>query len=188
MHTPPSVPTSKTLVLLGEAPGADEERLGTPFVGTSGQQLTQLMAEAGLNRDEWHLFNVFSKRPPNNDLTPWTGNKSDFKALGVVPRGTPFNVQGKKRYLLPDYWWHLEECHKRLDELRPDLIVCLGGTALWALTSESAIGTYRGNFFQTRWGRALATFHPAAILYQYSNRPLAWALAAFSWLLSAKAS
>lgn len=175
MHSPPTAPTGKTLVLLGEAPGADEDVAGVPFVGASGQQLTQLMTEAGLDRREWHLFNVFCKRPPANDLTSWTANKTELKARGLLPRGTVFNVQGKKRYLLPEYWWMLEECWKRLEELKPDLIVAVGGTALWALSGESSIGAFRGNFFTSKFGRAIATFHPAAILYQYSNRPLAWA-------------
>jgi DNA polymerase len=175
MYSPPAKPTPHTLVILGEAPGADEEKAGVPFVGSSGKELTMLMESAGLDRAEWHLLNVFSQRPPNNDLTWWTANKAELKKMGQTPRGTTLNVAGKKRHVVNQYWWMIEECKKRLDELKPDLIVAVGATALWLLTEESGIGTWRGNFFQSPHGRAIATFHPAAILYQYSNRPLAWA-------------
>lgn len=163
------------LVILGEAPGADEERAGLPFIGKTGELMRRyLFPQSGLDIDEWHILNVFTSRPPNNDLDLWTANKTELKKLGVLPRGTPLR---KSRYLLPQFWPQVEELHRRLTELQPDFILALGGTALWALTGEASISNYRGNFFQSKYGcLALATFHPASILHQWgTNMPLTWA-------------
>ncbi len=174
MHTSPTVQSSRTLVILGEAPGADEEKVGIPFVGAAGKQLSESMAQAGLDRREWHILNTFLQRPPNNDLShpDWTLNKTEFKKeYGYVPSGAPL----KKRFLRPEHQWQVAELHQRLAALRPDLILAMGATALWALTGESAISQWRGNFFASPFGRAIATLHPASVLYQYSNMPLLWA-------------
>jgi uracil-DNA glycosylase len=175
MHTSPTASAgNKTLLILGEAPGADEELAGIPFVGSAGRQLSESMTSAGLDRSQWHILNTFIQRPPNNDLTDssWTLNKTEFKReYGYVPITPPL----KKRYLRPEHQWQIEELHSRLRILKPDLILAMGATALWALTSEDAITQWRGTFFNTPFGRAIATLHPASILYQYSNMPLLWA-------------
>lgn len=161
-----------TIVLLGEAPGAEEEKTGQPFVGASGQLLRKtLLPAANLSADQCHILNTFIKRPPNNDLKHWTANKTELKRLGLTPSGEPLN----KRYLLPEHRWQLEELDLRLRAVNPDLIICLGSTALWAISGHSQIGTYRGSFFDSPYGKAIATFHPAALLRQWSNLPLAWA-------------
>lgn len=172
MHTSPTVQCSKTLLILGEAPGADEERSGTPFVGSAGRQLTETMESAGLDRRQWHILNTFTQRPPENDLTRWTLNKTDFKKeFGYVPSTPPL----KKRYLRPEHQWQIAELQKRLRVLKPDLILAMGATALWALTGQDAITQFRGTFFTSTYGRAIATLHPASVLYQYSNLPFLWA-------------
>lgn len=174
MHTSPTAPGSKTLVILGEAPGADEEKTGIPFVGSAGRQLTESLESAGLRRASFHILNTFLKRPPNNDLADdsWTLNKTEFKReYGYVPL-TP---SLKKRYLRPELQWQIEELQTRLRVLKPDLILAMGATALWALTGQDAITQWRGNFFTSPYGRAIATLHPASVLYQYSNMPLLWA-------------
>lgn len=169
MLTLPSRPGSKTLVLLGEAPGAEEEKAGQPFVGPSGNLLRHhLLPMAGLDFSTWHVTNVFSQRPPNNDLKEWTANKTELKKLGLPSRGSPIS----KRYLLPQYWTQVETTEQLLLELKPSLIVALGAKAQWLLTGDDRIGTFRGNFFQTRFGPALSTFHPAAILREYKMLPV----------------
>lgn len=174
MCTFPTATSLKTLVILGEAPGADEEKVGVPFVGSAGKQLSDSFAQAGLDRAQWHIINTFLKRPPNNNLADesWTLNKTDFKReYGHAPL-TPAL---KKRYLRPEHQWQIEELHTRLRLLQPDLILAMGATALWALTAEDAITQFRGTFFTSPFGRAIATLHPASVLYQYSNLPLLWA-------------
>lgn len=172
MYSAPTAATDKTLVILGEAPGADEERLGVPFVGASGRLLREtLFPTAGLDIAQWHLLNVFTARPPDNRLEAWTANKTELKRLGLTPQGQPL----KGRYLLPEHHWHLAELNTRLRELKPDLILAMGGAALWALSGESAITTFRGNFFTSIYGTCLPTIHPAATIREWSYLPLTWA-------------
>jgi uracil-DNA glycosylase len=178
MHTRPTVhrPDGKTLLILGEAPGADEEISGIPFVGSAGRMLTDAFNNAGLDRREWHILNTFLKRPPNNDLkdTSWTLNKTEWKReYGSVPHIDPPPL--KKRFLRPEHHWQVAELRSRLSTLKPDLILAMGATALWALSGEDAITSFRGNFFTSPYGRAIATLHPASVLYQYSNLPILWA-------------
>lgn len=176
MYSAPTRPVDKTLLILGEAPGADEETCGLPFVGSAGRMLSDVMQQAGLDRRQWHILNTFLKRPPNNDLqsTDWTLNKTEWKReYGSVPYPDPPPL--KKRHLRPEHHWQIEELRRRLCLLKPDLILAMGATALWALTGEDAITSFRGNFFTSSYGRALATLHPASVLYQYSNMPLLWA-------------
>lgn len=175
MFTQRTVPDDRNMVILGEAPGADEERLGTPFVGSAGRQLSESLASAGLNRAHFHILNTFLKRPPNNDLKEWTLNKTQWrKEFGNA--ATPTDPPPlKKRFLRPEHVWQIEELRARLRALKPDLIIAMGATALWALSGEDAITSFRGNFFNSPYGLAIATLHPASVLYQYSNLPLLWA-------------
>ena len=159
---------------MGEAPGAEEEASGIPFVGNAGKMLSAVMAEAGLDRRQFHILNTFLKRPPNNDLKQWTLNKTEWKReYGSAPYPDPPQI--KKRHLRPEHFWQIEELRKRLRILKPDLIIAMGATALWALSGEDAISLFRGNFFNSPYGRAIATYHPAGIFHQYSNLPLMWA-------------
>lgn len=176
MFTPPTVhtSTSKRLVILGEAPGADEEIAGVPFVGQAGKMLSSILAQAGLDRREFFILNTFLQRPPNNDLKNWTLNKTEWRReYGCVPPTTLPPL--KKRYLRPEHRWQIAELRTRLRALQPDLIIGMGATALWALTGEDAITQFRGNFFTSPYGRAITTLHPASVLYQYANLPLLWA-------------
>lgn len=172
MWTQPSAPhpSGKTLLLLGEAPGAEEEKAGAPFVGASGRLLTALLANAGLAREHWHLTNVFQLRPPENKLdVHWTRNKTELKKLGLSPSGAPL----QKRYLLPEYWPQVEQTRELLHTLKPDLIVGLGAKAQWLLSADDRIGTFRGTFFPTEFGcPAISTFHPAAVLREYKMLPV----------------
>lgn len=199
MYSPPSAPCAHRLLLLGEAPGEEEERQGRPFVGPSGKLLDELLALAGLRREHFHLLNVFSERPPGNDLKLWTLTKTELKKQGFEELGRL--PQLNKRYLHPQHEPHLQRLKTELAALQPELILCLGGTALWALSSDSRITQSRGSFFsytqkwaptsgtewriRTDWGKlpsprdfsckALATFHPAAVIREWSLRPIVWA-------------
>lgn len=163
------------LLVLGEAPGENEEQTNIPFSGASGRLLRdQLFPLAGLSIPNWSITNVFLTRPPQNDLKNWTLTKTDYKRqFGTVPPNNPPPIA--KRYLHPDYHWHLEELSTRLAALQPAFIICLGATALWAITGEAGISNSRGTIFSTQWGHAIATYHPAAILREWSLFPFAWA-------------
>jgi uracil-DNA glycosylase len=177
-----STSATSTIVLLGEAPGADEERQGRPFVGLTGKLLREtLLPEANLDADSFHILNTFVRRPPDNNLDLWTATKTDWKKQnGFFPPQAPTGTSageplGKKRYLLPEHYWQLVELDRRLNELKPDLIIAMGSTALWAISGQAGISNQRGNFFDSRYGRAIATYHPSAVARQWSFRPLVWA-------------
>lgn len=176
MFTRPTVPSPKRLVILGEAPGADEELAGIPFVGSAGRFLSSTLEQAGLDRRQFYILNTFIQRPPNNDLSDksWTLNKTEWRReFGCNPPHQPPPL--KKRYLRPEHHWQLTELATRLKALQPDLIIAMGATALWALTGEDAITLHRGTFFTSPYGRAIATLHPSLLHYQYKALPLLWA-------------
>jgi len=163
-----------SLVILGEAPGADEEATGLPFVGASGHLLrTDLLPTAGLSDASFTILNTFPTRPPNNDLSQWTITKTDAKRQGL--RWEELGPPIAKRFLRPEHHAAIRHTWAVLDALAPDYIIAMGSTALWLLTGDSGIGKHRGTFFPTPWGKAIATYHPAAVLRQYAMRPIVWA-------------
>lgn len=170
-YTAPSKGWDKKVLLIGEAPGEEEEKAGEPFVGPAGRLLNALLADAGLDRRQLHITNVFSKRPPKNDLLQWCGTKTELKKLDK-------NYNAEKmpngKYLRPEYLPHVSRLRTELGSIEPDLIIGLGAVALWALTGDGKIGNSRGVFLDIPAGRAIFTFHPANILRQYENYALAW--------------
>lgn len=160
-------------LLLGEAPGEEEAKAGKPFVGPSGRFIDELLKLVGFSREQFHVLNIFNTRPPNNDLKAWTLTKTELKKAGYsLDSRLP---QLNKRYLHPDQEPEVLRLRIELEKLQPRLIIALGGTALWALTGDSRITQHRGSFFQVAGATALATFHPAAVLREWSNRPIVWA-------------
>jgi uracil-DNA glycosylase len=124
------------VVLVGEAPGANEDRLGRPFVGAAGKFLDTLLAEAGLAREETYITNVLKSRPPGN---------RDPRA-GEVAHSWP--------------WLEAE-----LDVIRPALIVPLGRHALARFDPAAKIADVHGRHLHAG-GRALfPLYHPAAALH-----------------------
>ena len=177
-------------MLIGEAPGENEENVGVPFIGAAGVLLDETLRASGFNRGAWYpdgrnngleyfselyVTNVFSERPPDNDLKgAWTVTKTELRKRGIPEGGRlpPLN----KRYVLPEFEAELARLDEEIREIKPDLIIALGGTALWALTGDGRITLHRGTFFPTKWDcLAIASFHPAMVLRQYEQRPLLWA-------------
>lgn len=171
-YSPPTEGWAHKVLLVGEAPGEEEVEAGNkPFVGPAGRLLNRLLNDAGLRREQLHLTNVFSERPPRNDLLQWSTTKTEIKKLDRN-YATPKMPSGK--YLLPQYLPHLGRLQHEISELGPDLIIGLGAVALWALTGDSKIGNSRGAFIELPTCPSLFTFHPANILRQYENYALAW--------------
>lgn len=172
MFSAPTVAAPWKVLLIGEAPGEEEEKSGVPFVGASGRLLNDVLQAAGFSRDSVYITNVFSQRPPDNDLkTHWTVTKTELKKLGYPESGRLPTMN--KRYLLPQYEPHVARLHGEIRRVQPDLIICLGGWALWAITGSGKIGNDRGNFFQTPFGvPGIASFHPANVLRQWDNLPI----------------
>jgi DNA polymerase len=124
------------LCFVGEAPGADEDRQGLPFVGAAGQLLNKILAACGLKREEVYICNVLKCRPP--------GNRS--------PR--PDEVGNCRDFFV-----------RQLELVRPRFLVALGGTAAQALLgTNQSIGRLRGKFHDYRGIPVMVTYHPSFLL------------------------
>lgn len=186
---------TKPIVLCGEAMGENEARIGAGFVGASGVELLKMLDDAGAlaltseDRDriykfwnsgdpthidmiwrmhpEFHRTNVFQLHPPANRLEAFCGPKTEG-----IP-GLTALIKGK--YVRREYAPELERLADELVALDPHLIICLGNTPLWALCGITAIsknrGTTRLSTHLATGFKVLPTYHPAAILRQWENRP-----------------
>lgn len=138
------------VMMVGEAPGADEDRLGFPFVGRSGQLLDRMLASIGLSRqNDVYIANLLPWRPPGN-RTP-----------------TPQEVA----ICLPFI-------QRQIELADPDILVCVGGPSAQGLLGFSGILRSRGQWVEYDTGsrriRAIATLHPAYLLRQPLQKRLAW--------------
>jgi DNA polymerase len=138
------------VMLVGEAPGADEDRVGKPFMGRSGQLLNRMLAAIDLKREDVYIANVVPWRPPGN-RTP-----------------TPQEVAVCRPFI-----------ERQIELAAPEFLICLGAPATQALlgTREGILKT-RGRWYPYRAGnrevRALATLHPAYLLRQPLQKRLGW--------------
>jgi uracil-DNA glycosylase family 4 len=131
-----SGPKNAKVVIIGEAPGRDEDRQAKPFVGKSGQLLNDLLDSNGLRRRDIYVTNVVKCRPPDNR----TPTRDEIKAC--------------RSYL--DY---------ELNAVKPEYVLLLGATALKAVAKRAGIGANRAQVIPLPSGEAMATYHPAATLH-----------------------
>ena len=173
-HT--SGPRNARLMIVGEAWGEQEEKLKLPFIGSSGQELTRLLAEVGINRMECLLTNVLPLRPPQNKLDALCGSKAEVGKHYLAP---PIKTGA---YLREEF---LPERLRLLEEIRvcnPNLIIAAGNLACWALLGMTSISKIRGSTAQITLGsrpptpgfppyyKVLPTFHPAYVLRAWHHR------------------
>lgn len=134
------------LCFFGEAPGADEDRLGEPFVGRSGQLLNKIMEACTLKRDDVYILNVLKCRPPNN-RTPSAEEMETCR---------------------PFY-------ERQLEILRPEFICCLGSVAATALLqTKSPLGKLRGRFHAWKESQVVVTYHPSYLLRNPAAKRDTW--------------
>jgi uracil-DNA glycosylase len=138
------------VMLVGEAPGREEDLEGLPFVGRSGKLLDRMMAAIGLDRTSAYIANIIPWRPPGN-RTP-----------------TPQESQICVPFIL-----------RQIELADPDILVCLGGPSAQTLLGvKDGIKRTRGRWFSFNTGRreirAIATFHPAYLLRSPLEKRFAW--------------
>ncbi|MEZ4367042.1 MAG: uracil-DNA glycosylase [Kofleriaceae bacterium] len=139
---PPDAP----LVFVGEAPGADEDRQGVPFVGRAGELLDKMIAAMGWRRSQVYVTNVLKCRPPGN-RTP-----------------KPDEVAACRPFL-----------DAQLAALAPRLVVALGRPAAnTVLGTDAPISALRGRFHDVGGYRVMPTFHPAYLLREPDRKRDAW--------------
>jgi uracil-DNA glycosylase len=135
------------VVFVGEAPGADEDRLGEPFVGRAGQLLNSMLRAIDLAREDVYIANVVKCRPPGNR------DPEDDEAGSCLP-----------------FLW------RQLELIDPAVIVTLGRIAASHLVGTRApISSYRGRWLKARGRAVLPTFHPAYLLRSPAAKAQAWA-------------
>ncbi|MDW7740484.1 MAG: uracil-DNA glycosylase [Bacillota bacterium] len=134
------------LMLIGEGPGADEDRIGIPFVGRAGQLLDRILAAADIKREEVYIANIVKCRPPSNRLP----------------------LQSEVEACLP----YLKE---QIELINPEIIVCLGALATKTLIGQNlSITRCRGTWHEWDSRRIIATFHPAALLRDPGKKKYVW--------------
>ncbi len=135
------------LMFIGEAPGADEDEQGEPFVGRAGQLLTRIIQAMGLTRDSVYIGNILKCRPDTPGQA--SGNR----------KPTPEEMQTCIPYL-----------HEQIDLIRPKVIVALGATAVEGLLGKTVgITRLRGNWRTYRSTPLMPTYHPAYLLRNQSQ-------------------
>jgi DNA polymerase len=152
-------PRDAKVVLIGEAPGKDEELTGIPFVGASGQELNRMLHQAGLKRSEILLTNVIFTRPPENKFDAFTLKKTDLPPAYDLP------ALSSGQYLHPDFRVELERLWGELLSVKPNLIIAAGATAAWSVLGSCKISQIRGTLHQSRFGKVLPTWHPAVLFH-----------------------
>ena len=135
------------LVFLGEAPGADEDRQGEPFVGRAGQLLTDIIVKGmKMRREDVYICNILRCRPPEN-RTP-----------------LPVEAAACREYL-----------DAQLAIIQPEFICCLGACAAQnLLQTDVPIGRLRGRFHDFHGIKVLCTYHPAYLLRNPSAKRQVW--------------
>lgn len=161
------MPERFKIAIIGEAWGEEEAMFQRPFIGNAGKQLDSLLLDAGIDRNECFVTNVFNLHPERNDLATLCGEKRDPDCLG---QWQPL-VPGK--YLRREYEAQVGRLLSELEEVRPNLAVLAGNTPCWALLERQAISKIRGTAtYSSRlpWLKCLPIYHPAAVLRQYDLR------------------
>jgi DNA polymerase len=135
------------IMFIGEAPGADEDRQGEPFVGAAGQLLNRILDACQLQRADIYICNILRCRPPGN-RTP-----------------APDEAANCREYL-----------DGQIEIVDPDYIVCLGSVAAKnLLASVESIGKLRGRFFTHGRAKVVCTYHPAYLLRNPAAKKDVWA-------------
>jgi DNA polymerase len=136
-------------MFVGEAPGADEDRLGVPFVGRAGQLLTDMITKGmGLSRDEVYIANVLKCRPPDNRPPTLEEAANCFSYL-----------------------------EQQIAIVRPEFLCLLGRTAaqtLLPISPSTSMGQLRGKWHRFRGIQTLVTYHPSYLLRTQSAKKDAW--------------
>ncbi len=134
------------LMFIGEAPGADEDLQGRPFVGRAGELLTRLITKMGLKRDDVYIANIVKCRPPNNRRP----REDEIEAC------LPF-------------------LKKQIEIINPRVIMTLGDVATKALLGEiGSISKVRGKTYRYNTIKVVPTFHPSYLLRNPNAKWLTW--------------
>lgn len=165
----PVGPRPCKVAIVGEAPGEQEEITGIPFMGAAGQELNQLLIEAGMERKDIFLTNFLLCRPPDNKFALFTCSKKE------AGPGYDYAPIDGLRYLDPAFLPNLARLRGELETAAPNLVIAMGAKAAWALLGTSKIRAIRGTVAESSLIpglKVLPTFHPAYLFRDWSARPV----------------
>uniref|UniRef100_A0A6M3JZD2 Putative DNA polymerase n=1 Tax=viral metagenome TaxID=1070528 RepID=A0A6M3JZD2_9ZZZZ len=141
---------SAKLCFIGEAPGSEEARVGRPFVGPSGSLMVKVMGNVGIARSDCYITNVVKEQPIGNDISGFI----TFRA------GQAYPTQEYKEYEA--------DLYEELKGFQGNIIVAVGGVALWALCRKVGIQKWRGSILNDYAGRkVIPILHPASAMRQH---------------------
>lgn len=162
----PSSPDEPRIAFLGEAPGAEEEKKRVPFVGASGKELARMANQAGIIFNGCYRGNVFSQRPLANKVERFYVSKKELPSDYTLP------PVAKGKYVAPEHL-ELDRIREELLAFRPNVVITLGNSALWAMCGIYGISKFRGSVLESTLIpdlKVLPTFHPAAVLRAWDLR------------------
>lgn len=165
-----SGPRNAKIALVAEAFGQQEELTKQPLIGTTGQELNRMLAEAGIDRSHCFATNVFALRPTDNKIDKLCLDK---KGVGGKEYKLPPTNMGK--YIEPRFFPEIDRLKEELLEVRPNLVIALGAISTWALLQSPKIGSTRGSIAESvliPGQKVLATYHPSAVYRNWSLRPI----------------
>ena len=139
------------IVFVGEAPGAEEDQMGRPFIGSAGQLLNRCLNQVGIIRSNCLVGNIFTQRPPRNNINYYFQDKTNKKPTWEAEE-------------------HIKKCTIWLEKLKQEgkvkLIVALGATSMYILTGRKRINKWRGSVLPCTLVEDLQvypTFHPSYV-------------------------
>lgn len=136
-------PADARIMLIGEAPGKNEDETGRPFIGMAGKLLSEILHEADLDRSQIYITSIVKCRPENNRKP----KKPEYSTcIGL----------------------YLE---KQIEIINPDIIGLLGNSAAYALIGKKSIKQIHGQTYEVNGRKYMALFHPAAALYSRALLP-----------------
>ena len=136
-------PSDAKIMLIGEAPGKNEDETGRPFIGMAGKLLSEILHEAGLDRLEIFITSIVKCRP-----------------------------EGNRKPKKPEYTTCINlYLNKQIELINPDIIGLLGNSAAYALIGKKNIKQIHGNTYELNGRKYMALFHPAAALYSRKLLP-----------------
>jgi DNA polymerase len=134
------------LMLIGEAPGAEEDKQGLPFVGAAGELLTKIIQAMDMRRDDIYIANILKCRPP--------GNRDP----------QPDEIAACRGFL-----------ERQIELIQPKVIVALGRIAAQALLgNDGPLGQMRGQWYSVQGVPTMVTYHPAALLRNQGLKRPTW--------------
>ncbi len=162
---PQDVKNWNGIAMVGEAPGAEEAKLGHPFVGRSGQLLDKMLTSAGIDRKQSLIANVFRFQPPGNKVDHFFISKRASKQDGIEIAEEL--GQFGSAWCQAKYATDIQNLADTLKKLEPKIILALGRVPLWALTGENGLLERVGRAVPCRLApgiKVIPTYHPSFIL------------------------